>query len=48
VSGTDPGQHLFWLSSRAFGVVAALRYRPGTRRRSRRPRSPSELTATTT
>jgi sulfoxide reductase heme-binding subunit YedZ len=24
VSGTDPGQHLFWLSSRAFGVVAMV------------------------
>jgi len=24
VSSTDPGQHLFWLSSRAFGVVAMV------------------------
>jgi predicted ferric reductase len=24
MSGSDPGQHLFWLSSRAFGVVAML------------------------
>jgi methionine sulfoxide reductase heme-binding subunit len=24
VSATDPGQHLFWLSSRAFGVVAMV------------------------
>jgi sulfoxide reductase heme-binding subunit YedZ len=24
VTDTDPGQHLFWLSSRAFGVVAMI------------------------
>jgi DMSO/TMAO reductase YedYZ heme-binding membrane subunit len=51
-SGTDAKSAwllgLLGLTAAPIAIVALARYRPGTRRRSRRPRSPSELTATTT
>jgi methionine sulfoxide reductase heme-binding subunit len=51
-SGTDAKSAwllgLLGLTAAPIAIVALARYRPGTRRPSRRPRSPSELTATTT